>query len=110
MQENDGEMSKYVQDALNKMNLDYLDLVLVHWPIPEYLYATICSLNELKEKGLIRNIGVCNVRLGHLKRIQSNVGILPDFPLPQPELFPWECEVGQALCQAGVPDPECQEL
>lgn len=79
MQESNGEMSKYVQDALNKMHLDYLDLVLVHWPIPEYLYATIRSLNELKEKGLIRNIGVCNVRLGHLKRIQSNVGILPDF-------------------------------
>lgn len=79
MQENNGEMSKYVQDALNKMYLDYLDLVLVHWPIPEYLYATLHSLNDLKEKGLIRNIGVCNVRLGHLKRIQSNVGILPDF-------------------------------
>lgn len=79
MQENNGEMSKYVKDALYKMHLDYLDLVLVHWPIPEYLYATIRSLNELKEKGLIRNVGVCNVRLGHLKRILSNVGILPDF-------------------------------
>ena len=79
MQENNGEMSQYIQDALTKMHLDYLDLVLIHWPIPEYLYATIHSLNELKEKGLVRNIGVCNVRLGHLKRIQSNVGILPDY-------------------------------
>lgn len=79
MQESNGEMSQYVQDALTKMHLDYLDLVLVHWPIPEHLYATIRSLNELKEKGLIRNIGVCNVRLGHLKRIHSNVGILPDY-------------------------------
>lgn len=79
MQESNGEMSQYVQDALTKMHLDYLDLVLIHWPIPEYLYATIHSLNELKEKGLVRNIGVCNVRLGHLKRIQSNVGILPDY-------------------------------
>lgn len=79
MQEGNGEMTKYVQDALTKMHLDYLDLVLVHWPIPEFLYATMHSLKELKEKGLIRNIGVCNVRLGHLKRIQSNVGFLPDF-------------------------------
>ena len=79
MQEGNGQMLKYVQDALTKMHLDYLDLVLVHWPIPEFLYATIRSLKELKEKGLIRNIGVCNVRLGHLKRIQSNVGFLPDF-------------------------------
>lgn len=79
MQEGNGNVRIYVKDALQKMQLNYFDLLLIHWPIAEYLYSTLRSLLEMKEDGLIRNIGVCNVRLGHLKRIQSNVGILPDF-------------------------------
>lgn len=79
MQKNNGNVRSFVIDALQKMQLSYFDLILIHWPIPEYLYSTFKSLSELKKEGLIRNTGVCNVRLGHLKRIQSNVGVLPDF-------------------------------
>ena len=79
MQAGNGNVRSCVVDALQKMQLSYFDLILIHWPIPEYLYSTIKSLSELKKEGLIRNTGVCNVRLGHLKRIQSNVGVLPDF-------------------------------
>ena len=79
MQEGNGDVRKYVKGALQKMQLNYFDLLLIHWPIAEYLYSTFENLSEMKEEGLIRNIGVCNVRIGHLKRIQSNVGILPDF-------------------------------
>ena len=79
MQEGNGDVRVYVKNALQKMQLSYFDLLLIHWPIPEYLYATLRCLSDLKEEGLVRNIGVCNVRLGHLKRIQSNIGILPDF-------------------------------
>lgn len=79
MQEGNGNVRKYVVDALQKMQLSYFDLILVHWPIPEYFYSTLRCLSEIKKEGLINYIGVCNVRLGHLKRIQSNVGILPDF-------------------------------
>ena len=79
MQEGNGKVCIYVKDALKKMQLSYFDLLLIHWPIAEYLYPTFRSLLEMKEEGFIRNIGVCNVRLGHLKRIESNVGILPDF-------------------------------
>ena len=41
---------------------------------------------------------------------QDHDGEPPLITIKKLELFPWECEVGQALCQAGVPDPECQEL
>ena len=79
MQEGNGNVRTYVKDALRKMQLSYFDLLLIHWPIAEYLYPTFRCLSEMKEEGLVRNIGVCNVRIGHLKRIQSNLGILPDF-------------------------------
>ena len=79
MQEGNSDVRTYVKDALQKMQLSYFDLLLIHWPISEYLYPAFKCLLDMKEKGLTRNIGVCNVRLGHLKRIQSNVGFLPDF-------------------------------
>lgn len=78
MQKGNGDVRIYVKDALKKMQLSYFDLLLIHWPIAEYLYSTLKSLSEMKEDGLIRNIGVCNVRFGHLKRIQSTIGVLPD--------------------------------
>ena len=79
MQKGNGDVRKYVVDALQKMQLSFFDLILIHWPIADYLYPTLRNLLEMKEEGLIRNIGVCNVRLGHLKRIQSHAGIIPDF-------------------------------
>lgn len=79
MQEGNGDVRVYIEDALQKMQLSYFDLILIHWPIAEYLYPTYKCLLNMKEEGLIRNIGVCNVRLGHLQRIQSNIGVLPDF-------------------------------
>lgn len=79
MQEGNGDVSIYVKDAMQKMRLNYFDLLLIHWPIPEYLYSTFRSLLKMKELGLVRHIGVCNARVGHLKRIETNVGVLPDF-------------------------------
>jgi len=79
MQEGNGDVRVYIEDALQKMQLGYFDLLLIHWPIAEYLYPTFRCLLNMKEEGLIRNVGVCNVRLGHLKRILSNVGVFPDF-------------------------------
>lgn len=45
-QEN-GNIESYVNDAINKMNIEYLDLLLIHWPIPEYLSQTWQSMQNL---------------------------------------------------------------
>ncbi|MBQ9204533.1 MAG: aldo/keto reductase [Prevotella sp.] len=79
MQEGNGDVRVYIKEALREMQLSYFDLILIHWPIADYLFPTLKCLLGMKEEGIIRNLGVCNVRLGHLKRIHSNIGILPDF-------------------------------
>ncbi len=57
-----------VKRFLDELNLEYLNLVLIHWPnknqtTPEALKA----LNELKQDGLIKAVGVSNFTINHLK-------------------------------------------
>lgn len=50
-----------MQQSLSKLELDYVDLVLLHWPsrsVP--LEETISALNESRERGDTRHIGVSN--------------------------------------------------
>lgn len=50
-----------VEDSLSKLDVDHVDLVLLHWPsrsVP--LEETIAALNEARERGHTRHIGVSN--------------------------------------------------
>ena len=78
MQKTNGEIDQYVYDTLNKLNLEYIDVMFIHWPFPEYLQNTMLSLNRLKEKGLIKYIGICNVNKRVLSQYLNNGGIVPD--------------------------------
>lgn len=56
-----------------------IDLYLLHWPNPEQnLYVeTWQALIEARERGLIREIGVCNFLPEHLDRLEAETGVLP---------------------------------
>ncbi len=67
MQESDGDIRKYVTFALKQMDLEYFDSLLIHWPIPEYFDRTWESFVKIREEKLSHKIGICNVRMRHLK-------------------------------------------
>lgn len=48
-----------VEESLRKLQLDYLDLVLIHQPFGDY-YGTYRALEELYKAGTLRAIGVSN--------------------------------------------------
>ncbi len=66
------DVIKSAKESLKRMGIDYLDLYLVHSFNPEVpIKETMSAMNELVEKGLIRNVGVCNFSVEQLKEAQK---------------------------------------
>jgi 2,5-diketo-D-gluconate reductase A len=66
-------------ESLEKLGLDYVDLYLIHWPVPKNdLYVQAWeTLIQLHDEGLARSIGVCNFNINHLQRLLDETGVLP---------------------------------
>ncbi len=77
-----------VMRSLDSIGVERLDLVLIHWPVPERgLYVeTWEALIEMRDEGLLRAIGVSNFNADHLDAIISATGVAP--ALNQIELHP----------------------
>lgn len=65
-----------VECALAKLKTDYLDLLLIHWPI-EADAEIWRAMVELKEKGVLRSIGTSNFKERHIDEIAADSGIVP---------------------------------
>ena len=92
--------------TLRDLGLDYLDLYLIHWPVvlhDDVSYAqkgsdlislaeiplseTWKGLIDLKEKGLIKHIGVSNFSIKKINQITDETGVMPE--VLQVELHPF---------------------
>lgn len=68
-----------LEGSLTRLGLDYVDLYLIHWPLPridKYVesWETIAAM---RDEGLIRSIGVSNFNPEHIDRLQRETGVLP---------------------------------
>ncbi|PRZ00885.1 aldo/keto reductase [Marinilabilia salmonicolor] len=64
-------------ESLKKLQTDYLDLYLVHWPIKGKYTDTWRALETLYEEGRIRAIGVSNFLQHHLEDVMATGKIVP---------------------------------
>jgi len=76
------------EGSLARMGLDYIDLLLVHWPNPDQdrFVEAYQGLVRLLEAGLVRAIGTSNFKPAHLQRL-FDVGLVPH--LNQIQLDPY---------------------
>lgn len=84
-----------VHESLYRMQLDHLDLYLIHWPLPNvgrYVEAWQ-ALVDLQRDGVLRSIGVSNFLPEHLDRIIAETGVTP--AVNQVELHPYFPQVQQ---------------
>ena len=77
-----------METSLKKLKTDYVDLYLIHWPMPalDKYVATWKALNRLRTETIARSIGVCNFNIEHLERLLGETGVVP--VLNQIELHP----------------------
>ena len=111
--------------SLDRLGVDYLDLLYVHWPAGEYdPQETLSALQELHDDGFVERIGVSNFAPRHLDEAQSELD-MPLFAnqvechplLPQEELRGYTDEHGielvgySPLARGAVFDvPEIQDV
>ena len=93
-----GDVLKSCKKSLEDLQLDYLDLYLVHWPFPNYhvpgcdvearnknakpyihenFMKTWKQMEELVEKGLVKNIGTSNMTIPKLGLLLKDAKIKP---------------------------------
>jgi diketogulonate reductase-like aldo/keto reductase len=83
------EQAKHAcHSSLGRLELDYIDLYLIHWPVPAHdrYVDTWRAFIELRDEGLVRSIGVSNFNPPHLRRLIEETGEAP--PINQVELHP----------------------
>ena len=57
----DGDLQRSAEKSLERLGVDQVDLLLLHWPKPDVpLAETLKALNEVQAKGLTRAIGLSN--------------------------------------------------
>jgi 2,5-diketo-D-gluconate reductase A len=65
--------------TLDALGFDYLDLFLIHWPLPTIgdFVETWTAMQELYESGRVTAIGVSNFQAAHLQRLFDETSVVP---------------------------------
>jgi diketogulonate reductase-like aldo/keto reductase len=76
------------EESRARLGLDYVDLYLIHWPLPrqDAYVDSWKAMVKLRADGLVRSIGVSNFTPAHLDRLAQETGELPS--VNQVELHP----------------------
>lgn len=68
-----------LEGSLERLGLDYVDLLLIHWPLPgrDQYISTWQTFERLQAEGKARSIGVSNFKPAHLERLMAETDVVP---------------------------------
>jgi len=102
--------------SLEALGLDYVDLFLIHWPLPrvDKYVDSYRAILDLAGEGLVRSAGVSNFKRHHLQRLIDETGVAPAVDqiqlspaLPRPAIRAYLAARGiatQAWSPLGLPE------
>lgn len=71
------EVRKSFFKSLKALNVEYIDLYLMHWPVKECFIDTWKEMEKLYNEGLCKAIGVCNFNIHHFEELKKYAKIMP---------------------------------
>jgi len=63
--------------SLERLGLDYIDLYLIHWPVPGKYKQSYRALERLYDEGRVKAIGVANFLVHHLIDLMQSSSVVP---------------------------------
>lgn len=68
-----------LEGSLQRLGLDYVDLLLIHWPLPQRneFISTWETFERLQAEGKVRSIGVSNFKPSHVERLLEETSVVP---------------------------------
>lgn len=72
-----GDVEGAFKRSLERLQLDYVDLYLIHWPVPGCFLNTWKEMEKLLESGRAQSIGVSNFDIRHLEELAKYSDIIP---------------------------------
>lgn len=70
-------MRKALEESLKALDMQYVDLYLLHWPVDNIWIKSWLEMEKLYQEGLCRAIGVCNCNIHHLEELSRYAHITP---------------------------------
>jgi diketogulonate reductase-like aldo/keto reductase len=96
-------------ESLERLQTDYVDLLLLHFPVPVLRKKTWQALEEIQANGQAKSIGVSNFTIRHLQEMESYAKVMPVINqvelhvfLQQPELIKY-CQSNNIVVEAYSP-------
>lgn len=80
------KVNQAFETSLSKLQTDYVDLYLIHWPGKDKFVESYKALEQLYKQKRVQAIGVCNFHIHHLEKLMGETEIVP--AMNQIELHP----------------------